>query len=143
MSLRLAGAAIFMIAAYYTWHSQSYTATFGDVLGPAIFPLIVGIPTMILAASLVVFPTGSVEWPANGRMLRQFLAAVVLIGYAWLLSPLGFPLATFALIAALALILGGPPWKAIALGAAFGPGLWVLFDKVLGLPLALLGSLFT
>jgi hypothetical protein len=57
-----------VIAALYTWQAGTYAVTFGDVLGPTVFPVIVGIPMMILSASLVVFPTGQVDWPAPQRM---------------------------------------------------------------------------
>ena len=69
-------------------------------------------------------------------------ALVILIAYAWLLRPLGFPLATFGLIAALGMVLSGKPWKALVLAAFIAPGLWALFDQLLGLPLAFLGSWF-
>ncbi len=143
MSVRLAGVAIFMIAALYTWYGRDYTASFGDVLGPAVFPVILGIPTMILSASLVVFPSGQVAWPDREHGLRQLAALAVLLGYALLLRPLGFPLATFGLIAGIGVILGGAPRKAMILGAVFSPALWALFDQVLGLPLAFLGNWFT
>jgi len=142
MSVRLAGVAIFVIAAVYTWYGQDYTADFGDVLGPAVFPMIVGIPAMILSASLVVFPSGQVSWPDGRHMARQAAALAILFGYALLLKPLGFPLATFGLVAGIGTILGGPPVKAAALGAILSPALWALFDQVLGLPLAVLGSWF-
>ena len=142
MSVRLLGVAILVIAALYSWQSRTYTINFGDVLGPSVFPLIVGIPTMILAASLVVFPAGSVDWPPPARMLRQVAALVILVAYAWLLRPLGFPLATFGLIAALGMVLSGTPWKTFVLAAFIAPGLWALFDQLLGLPLAFLGSWF-
>lgn len=142
MSIRLAGVAIFVIAALYTWVGQGYSAPSGDVLGPAAFPVIVGIPTMILSASLVVFPSGQVAWPAGPRVFRQIIAVIVLISYAWLLKPLGFPLATFGLIAALGIILDGAPLKAVSVAAVMSLGLWVLFDQILGLPLAFLGSVF-
>ena len=142
MSIRLAGVAILVIAALYTWHSTSYAAPFGDVLGPAVFPLIVGIPAMILAASLVVVPAGRVAWAPAGRIARQGAALVVLLGYAFLLRPLGFPLSTFLLIAALAMVLGGSPWKSVLLGAVVAPALWALFDRLLGLPLAFAGVWF-
>jgi putative tricarboxylic transport membrane protein len=58
------------------------------------------------------------------------------------MEELGFPIATAALIAIVGIVMGGAPWRAIALGAVFGPGLWALFDKVLGLPLDFLGTLF-
>jgi putative tricarboxylic transport membrane protein len=143
MSVRLAGVAIFMIAALYTWYGREYSAPFGDVLGPAVFPMIVGIPAMILSASLVVFPSGQVSWPDRSHMFRQVGALAILVGYAFLLRPLGFPIATFGLIAGLGIVLGGVPLKAVALGAVLSPGLWALFDQVLGLPLALLGRWFS
>jgi putative tricarboxylic transport membrane protein len=142
MSIRIFGVVIFVISTLYTWNAGSYAITFGDVLGPTVFPVIVGIPMMILSASLVVFPSGQVDWPAPQRMWRQAAALAVLIGYTIVLRPLGFPLATFALIALLGIILGGAAWKAVLLGAIMAPALWALFDQVLGLPLDFLGSLF-
>ena len=143
MSIRLAGAAILVVAALYTWQSQGYSAPFGDVLGPSVFPLIVGIPAMILAASLVLVPAGRVSWPAPGRIARQAAALIILLGYASLLRPLGFPLSTCVLIAALGIALGGAVWKSALLGAIIAPALWVLFDRFLGLPLAFAGTWFS
>lgn len=142
MSIRLAGAAILVIAALYAWDSGSYAASFGDVLGPSVFPLIVGIPAMILAASLVAVPAGRVEWAPAGRIARQGAALAILLGYAFLLRPLGFPLATGLLIAALGVVLGGPQGKSVLLGAIAAPALWALFDRMLGLPLAFAGTWF-
>lgn len=138
-SARLLNAAIFAIAAVYTWYGGAYTVQFGDVLGPSVFPLIVGVPAMLLSGSLVVFPGGAIDWPHRGHALRQGAALVVLVGYAWLLRPIGFPVATFALVAALGVILGGSPARAVLLGLGTALGLWALFDRVLGLPLAVLG----
>lgn len=142
-SLRLLGAVIFAVAALYTWVGSGYSVSFGDVLGPSAFPVIVGIPAMILSASLVVVPGGRVEWADRAHLLRQGAALAVLVAYAWLLVPLGFPLATFGLIFGLAMILGGPPGASVLLGAAMSLGLWALFDRVLGLPLAVLGPVLT
>lgn len=142
MSVRILGVAIFVIAALYTRQAGTYDVSFGDVLGPTVFPIIVGIPMMILSASLVVFPTGQVDWPAPQRMWRQAAALAVLVGFTMTLEPLGFPLATFALIALIGIILGGAPWRAVLLGAIMAPALWALFDRVLGLPLDFLGELF-
>ena len=136
------GVVMFVIAALYTRQAETYAVSFGDVLGPTVFPAIVGIPTMILSASLVVLPTGQVEWPTPQRMARQLAALAVLVGYTMTLEPLGFPLATFALITLIGITLGGTPWRAMLLGAIVAPALWALFDLVLGLPLDFLGELF-
>ena len=67
MSVRILGVAIFVIAALYTRQAGTYAVTFGDVLGPTVFPIIVGVPMMILSASLVVFPRGrSTGLPRSG-----------------------------------------------------------------------------
>ncbi|MEO0765908.1 MAG: tripartite tricarboxylate transporter TctB family protein [Pseudomonadota bacterium] len=142
MTIRLAGVAIFLIAALYAWTAQNYTAPFGDVLGPSVFPVMVGIPAMVLALSLVVFPGGTVTWPAAGRLLRQGLAVASLAAYSVLLEPLGFPIATAALVAVIAIIMDGPVVKAAIIGVAGALSLWFLFDQLLGLPIAFLGSVF-
>jgi putative tricarboxylic transport membrane protein len=142
LSVRLFGAAVFAIAALYTFHASTYQITFGDVLGPSVFPVIVGIPMMILAASLAVFPSGEVEWPGPERLWRQAAALAVFVGYTQVMELIGFPITTGILIALVGIIMGGAPWRAVALGAVFGPGLWALFDQVLGLPLDFLGTLF-
>lgn len=142
MSIRLAGVAIFLVAALYAWTAQDYTASFGDVLGPSVFPIMVGIPAMALALSLVVFPGGTVSWPSMGRLMRQAMAISALIGYAILLEPLGFPLATASVIAIVAMVLDGPPVKSLIIGVAGSLSLWVLFDQLLGLPIDFLGTLF-
>lgn len=139
VSVRVLGAVILVVAALYAWVGRTYSAPFGDVLGPSVFPVLVAVPAMLLAASLVAFPSGEVAWPPPGRLARQAGGLAVLVGYAWLLVPLGFPLATFGLIAGLALVLGGAPGSSLALGALASFGLWALFDRVLGLPLAFLG----
>jgi putative tricarboxylic transport membrane protein len=142
LSVRLFGAAVFAIAALYTLQAQTYQITFGDVLGPSVFPVIVGIPMMILSASLVVFPTGQVDWPPRDRLWRQAAALAVFVGYTLVMEQIGFPITTAILIAVIGIIMGGAPWRAVILGAVFGPGLWALFDQVLGLPLDFLGTLF-
>jgi putative tricarboxylic transport membrane protein len=142
MSIRLAGVAIFLIAALYAWTAQDYTVSFGDVLGPSVFPVMVGIPAMALALSLVIFPGGTTSWPLPERLARQGMALAALIVYAILLKPLGFPLATAAMIVAVAIVLGGPPVKSLIIGVSGSLTLWVLFDQLLGLPIDFLGTLF-
>ena len=139
---RLVAAAIFLVAAAYTITGRGYSASFGDVLGPSVFPTLVGVPAMLLSALIALFPGGSTSWPARHRVLRQGVAVAILIAYAYLLLPLGFPLATGLLIGSLAWLMGGPPLGSLLLGVLSAPGLYLLFDRVLGLPLDLLGRWF-
>lgn len=142
MSSRLAGAAIFLIAALYAWTAQGYSLSFGDVLGPSVFPVIIAVPAMALALSMVVFPGTPTEWPKPARLIRQGMVLTTLIAYAFLLRPLGFPVATAALIALLAVMLDGPPIKSVIIGVVGALGLWLLFDQLLGLPIDFFGSAF-
>ncbi|WP_340109756.1 tripartite tricarboxylate transporter TctB family protein [Pikeienuella sp. HZG-20] len=140
MSDRVAGLILFVISGVYVWLAGGYTAGFGDPLGPAAFPRIIGVPAMALSALLVIWPGPEPEWARGGRLLRQGAALAVLLGYALLLEPLGFVLSTLLAIAALALLMRAPPRAALLSGAAVAPALWLLFDRVLGLPLPLAGS---
>ena len=142
LGTRLTAAAVFLVAAAYTLVGRGYSAPFGDVLGPSVFPTLVGVPAMILAGWLALFPGRGSGWPVRARVLRQAAAVAILVAYAFLLQPLGFPIATGLLIASVAWLMGGPPGKSVLLGALAAPGLWALFDRVLGLPLDLLGRWF-
>jgi len=139
---RLVAAAVFVVAAAYTVTGRGYTASFGDVLGPSVFPTMVGIPAMLLSGLIALFPGGRTSWPARHRLFRQTVAVVILVAYAYLLQPLGFPIATGLLIGSVAWLMGGPPLGSVLLGALAAPALYLLFDRVLGLPLDLLGRWF-
>ena len=139
---RLVAAAIFLVAAAYTITARGYTVAFGDVLGPSVFPTMIGVPAMVLSGLIALFPGGETSWPARHRLLRQIVAVAILLAYAYLLQPLGFPIATGLLIASVAGLMGGPPLGSLLLGALSAPALHVLFDRVLGLPLDLLGHWF-
>lgn len=142
MSTRFAGAAIFLIAALYAWTAQDYAISFGDVLGPSVFPIMIAVPTLALALSMVAFPGAPTSWPTPARLMRQGMALAGLIAYAFLLRPLGFPLSTAAMIALLAVVLDGPPVKSLIIGVVGALSLWVLFDQLLGLPIDFFGSVF-
>ena len=60
----------------------------------------------------------------------------------WLAWWLLLAMAVRALFPLIGIILGGAPWRAVVLAAVMAPGLWALFDRVLGLPLDFLGELF-
>ena len=90
------------------------------MLGPSVFPTLVGVPAMVLSALIALFPGGTTSWPARHRVLRQGVAVAILIAYAYLLQPLGVPLATGLLIGSVAWLMGGPPIGSLLLGALGG-----------------------
>ena len=140
MSDRLAGLCFFLLAAAYLWLSTGYTASFGDPLGPAIFPRVIGIPAMLLGLTLIIWPHHNANWAGAAGLIRQGAAIAILLGYALLLEPLGFVPSSFLAILTLALLMSAPPLKALLTAAIAAPGLFILFDRVMGLPLPLLGS---
>jgi putative tricarboxylic transport membrane protein len=139
---RLAGFCFFLLAAGYVWLSAGYTAGFGDPLGPAIFPRVIGIPAILLGLSLMLWPRHNAHWAGRMGLLRQGTAIVLLLGYALLLEPLGFVPSTFTAILGLGLLMGAPPAMGLLTAALAAPGLYLLFDRLMGLPLPLLGTWF-
>lgn len=142
MTDRLAGLAFLLLATGYVWLSAGYTAGFGDPLGPAIFPRVIGIPAIILGLTLVIWPRHNAHWAARVGLMRQGAAVALLIGYALLLEPVGFVPVTFAAILGLGLLMGAPPLHGFVTAALAAPGLYLLFDRLMGLPLPLLGTWF-
>lgn len=143
MTDRLAGTFFFLLAAGYVWLSAGYTAGFGDPLGPAIFPRVIGIPMMVLGLTLAIWPRHSASWSDAAGLLRQAATIGLLLAYALLLEPLGFVPSSFGAILGLSLMMGAPPIKGLLTAAIAAPGLYLLFDRVMGLPLPLIGTWFT
>jgi len=139
---RLAGICFLLLAAGYVWLSAGYTAGFGDPLGPAIFPRMIGIPAILLGLSLAIWPRHNADWAGPAGLLRQAAALVLLLGYALGLEPAGFLPATFAAVLGLGLLMGAPPLRGIATAAIAAAGLYLLFDRLMGLPLPMIGTWF-
>lgn len=142
MTDRLAGICFFLLAAGYLWLSTGYTASFGDPLGPAIFPRVIGIPAILLGLALTIWPRHSADWAGPAGLLRQAAALGLLLGYALLLEPLGFVPSTFAAILGLGLLMGAPPARGFLTAGIAAPGLYLLFDRLMGLPLPMIGTWF-
>ncbi|MFB3817296.1 MAG: tripartite tricarboxylate transporter TctB family protein [Candidatus Methylomirabilales bacterium] len=112
--------------------------------GSGLFPLILGLTLLALAAAYLVQlrmtrhgrPSAPAP-PAGPASLSRVLAFVAAVAAAAaLLAPLGYPLVAFLLLAALLRILGLRPWwttAAVALGAAAAS--YVLFVRWLQIPL--------
>ena len=139
---RIAGAVIFMISAAAFWVARDYEASFGDPLGPAVFPQMVAAAAAILSIGLILRPDPNPKAQPLHAFIRQAMTLGVLIGYALLLEPLGFPLSTMIGTTCLALLFGAERMKAGLTGIAVGISLYLIFDTVLGLPLPLAPARF-
>jgi putative tricarboxylic transport membrane protein len=135
VSDRLTGFALLALAVAYGFAASGYQAMIGDPLGPAVFPIVLAIPLGLLSLYLIVRPDREPDWPRGRALLKQLLALVAFVAYAYLLEPLGFLVSTFLAVVVLGWLLGARPWQAGAAGAAIPLVLFVLFDTLLGLPL--------
>ena len=76
-------------------------------------------------------------------LARQAAALALLVGYAVLLEPVGFVPTTFAALLGLSLLMGARPLQGLLTAAIAAPVLYLLFDRLMGLPLPLLGRWIT
>jgi putative tricarboxylic transport membrane protein len=135
VSDRLTGLALLALAVAYGLAASGYQAMIGDPLGPAVFPIVLAIPLGLLSLYLIVRPDPEPDWPRGRALLKQLLALVAFVAYAYLLEPLGFLVSTFLAVLVLGWLLGARLWQAGAAGVAIAVVLFVLFDTLLGLPL--------
>ena len=135
MSDRLTGLALLALAVAYGVTAGGYQAMIGDPLGPAVFPIVLAIPLGLLSLYLIVRPDPEPEWARGRVLLKQVLALVAFVAYAYLLEPLGFLVSTFLAVMVLGWLLGARLWQAGAAGVAIAVVLFVVFDTLLSLPL--------
>jgi putative tricarboxylic transport membrane protein len=135
VSDRLTGLALLALAIAYGVVASGYQAMIGDPLGPAVFPIVLALPLGLLSVYLILRPDREPAWPRGLAMLKQILALVTFVAYAYLLEPLGFVVSTFLAVVALGWLLGAKLPQAGAAGVGIAVVLFVLFDTLLGLPL--------
>jgi putative tricarboxylic transport membrane protein len=107
-----------------------------DAVGPKAFPLIIAAVLGLSSAVIALRPDESPQWPALGRLVEIFAAAVVMVLYAQLLPEVGFIIATFFASAYLTWRLGSGLVGSLLTGVGTSLGIYVVFHLVLGLSLA-------
>jgi putative tricarboxylic transport membrane protein len=135
VSDRLTGLVLLALAVAYEVTASGYQAMIGDPLGPAVFPIVLSIPLGLLSVYLIVRPDPEPDWARGRALLKQVLALVAFVAYAYLLEPLGFLVSTFLAVVVLGWLLGARLRQAAAAGVGIAVVLFVLFDTLLGLPL--------
>lgn len=90
----------------------------------------------------MIWPRHNADWAGPAGLLRQAAALGLLLGYALLLEPLGFVPSTFAAVLGLGLLMGAPPIRGFLTAGIAAPGLYILFDRLMGLPLPMIGTWF-
>ncbi|WP_291298346.1 tripartite tricarboxylate transporter TctB family protein [Elioraea sp.] len=116
----------------------------GDPVGPKPFPTVAGAVLFVCGVIVGLRPGPPVDWPSPARLGAIAAAAGALALYALGMRPLGFVLATAITVAIAAKVFGARLIPAGLLGIGFGTALYLLFDRVLEIPLpkGLLAGLF-
>ncbi|WP_043239069.1 tripartite tricarboxylate transporter TctB family protein [Stutzerimonas azotifigens] len=133
-------AAIWLLAcaglAVLAW---SFEAPFAyDPVGPRAYPLL--LLALMAAGSLWLLvkpkgePTPAIDWAMARKVL---LCIVALLAYALLFEPLGFVLSTALAGFAMGLLFNGRLLPSAVSGLLMGVLLYVLFDRLLDVPLPL------
>lgn len=114
---------------------QIQTGIFPDPVGPKTFPILVGVIAAICGAVMVFKPDEDPQWPDKSTLLALLLSVIVLIGYAYLLKPLGFLIPTAIAAAIISYQIDPRKRAAVMIGVGLSIGLFLLFKYALGLGL--------
>lgn len=141
---RIAAVVLLVASVLYMRLALGYRGhTVADVVGPSAYPLLIGGLVALLAVVQLARPgrdaAAAPFWTRHGRAILMVAALTV---YIRLLEPVGFLLTTFAYLTLSHWWLGARAWwRAAGVGLALTLGLWLLFDRTLGLnlPAGLLG----
>lgn len=122
-------------------------ASIGNPIEPKIFPLLLGIGTTICGIILTIIEgrkktAGKETKKENGKGLSHdskliIYTCVVALVYALLFEPIGYVLSTILFMGAMLFALNGKEkWKTnIIVSLGFSIGIYILFLKLLGIPL--------
>lgn len=136
MTDRLIGTFLMVIAAGYAWVTRGYEAGFfSDPVGPRVFPYLIGGLLGLSGLWLVIKPDPNPSWPPASQWLSFGLVLISLVGYAYLLVPLGFILATFLEMSLLSMLFGARWWQALGSALLFSLAVYFLFTEALGVTL--------
>ncbi len=135
---RVAGIVLFLFGGWYVWYASQFESPIvADSLGPATFPVILGI--LMMGLSIVIFfqPDENPDWPTNTTVWVKMAAVIIsFVIYSQIIKPLGFIVATSFEMYALGLLFDAPKVKSLITSIFFSAFLFWLFSNVLklGLP---------
>ncbi len=95
MGDRIFGGIGIVFAIFYMWQASLVQKSFlSDLVGPKVFPLILG--ALLAGTSLIIIlrPDADVAWPKGRQLLEVLLAIAVMFAYAQFLPDVGFLIAT-------------------------------------------------
>ncbi|WP_158228386.1 tripartite tricarboxylate transporter TctB family protein [Pseudonocardia sp. MH-G8] len=139
----IVGTVVLIAGLAYTVHAFSLPLGTMAQPGAALFPLIVGVATIVISiltigeARFTTKVTGEVGRPAPGRTRVVLAMSGAIVGYLLLLPFIG-PYLGAGLFGAVAVLLlrDGVRWKSVLYGAALGLLITYVFIELLGVRLA-------
>lgn len=135
---RIAAIILFLFGGWYVWYASQFESPIvADSLGPAAFPVMLGL--LMIGLSVVIFfqPDENPNWPTKTTIWLKMAAVIVsFIIYSQIIKPLGFIVATSFEMYALGLLFDAPKIKSLITSIVFSAFLFWLFSNVLklGLP---------
>lgn len=109
------------------------TPLFPDPMGPKAFPFMIAAGVILCALVIVLKPDAEPHWPLKSALVAIGIAALVMIGYAYALKPLGFLIPTAIASAILSYQLSPRAPHAVLTGLGLSIGLYLLFKYALKL----------
>ncbi|MBC7434223.1 MAG: tripartite tricarboxylate transporter TctB family protein [Rubritepida sp.] len=131
---RWLGAGFIALGGWAFWIAWGLQVPFAaDPLGPTPFPATVALVVALCGLGMVLRPVHGFVRPE--RLAAPPLLVGDMVAYALLMVPLGFMVATALMATAVAWLFGARPLAALGVGVVTALLLWLLFDKLLDLPL--------
>ncbi|MEW6267388.1 MAG: tripartite tricarboxylate transporter TctB family protein [Thermodesulfobacteriota bacterium] len=138
---RLWGLVLIGVGAFYLIEGYNLPpAAIGDPLGPMVFPTVLGSSLIACGVYLAVRPGPRPPQPILTRQtfIQIFILFVLLLLYSASISWMGYPVSTFIFVSVAAYLMGERSWvKGILISAAFSAGIFILFVRILTIPLPL------
>ena len=131
---RWLGAGFIALGGWAFWVAWGLQVPFAaDPLGPTPFPATVALVVALCGLGMVLRPVHGFARPE--RLAAPPLLVAAMVAYALLMVPLGFMVATALMATAVAWLFGARLLAALGVGVVTAVLLWLLFDKLLDLPL--------
>jgi len=141
-SARLAGVVLAVVGLAIGVEASTFNVSFmTDPIGPKALPYVVGLVLFFAGVHGAARPESEVAWPGRSMQAKLAGACAAFLLYPLALEVLGFVLSTTLVVGALSHLYGAPPKRGVPAAALLSVALWLLFVRLLALPLPV-GSLW-
>lgn len=129
---------VFGALAFFAGALDIQTSFLSDPVGPRIFPMLIAVVSLLAGLMMVWQPDAEPDWPAGSAWLNMSITLAVLVGYAFMLAPLGFVLPTALAAAVISYMISPRVQAAVVTGTVLSVVLFFIFKYGLGLGLVAL-----